>query len=213
MSARIGKPVRGQTSTDQGGQLRIIAGSWRGRKLSFLDREGLRPTTDRVRETLFNWLQMELPGSHCLDLFAGSGALGFEAASRGAEKVVMVDSDSQSVKMLCSNVELLSAPQIEVVGSDAITFLQRCKSHREPDRNSERAFDIIFIDPPYGSDVIATCCALLESEQCLAVHAKIYVECDAGNDLSKAENGLPGNWRCLKHKTAGQVGYHLFVRD
>jgi 16S rRNA (guanine966-N2)-methyltransferase len=189
------------------GQLRIIAGSWRGRKLNFPERVGLRPTTDRVRETLFNWLQMELPGSRCLDLFAGSGALGFEAASRGAAQVVLVDSDSAAVSMLKSNIELLSAAQVEVVHDDAVAFLQRM----EP--GHKRVFDIVFIDPPYRSDVIARCCALLESGQCLSDHAKIYIECDARQDLSQQPNGLPDSWRCVKHQTAGQAGYHLFTRD
>ena len=190
-------------SRSERGQLRIIAGLWRGRKLGFLEREGLRPTTDRVRETLFNWLQMELPGSRCLDLFAGSGALGIEAASRGAAKVVMVDSDSETVNMLRRNTDLLSAPQIEVTHHDAISFLQSC----------DQVFDIVFIDPPYRSDLIAQCCELLENKQCLSDRAKIYIECDASNDLSKNSNGLPDNWQCLKRKTAGQAGYHLFMRE
>ena len=190
-------------SKPERGQLRIIAGSWRGRKLSFLESEGLRPTTDRVRETLFNWLQMALPGSRCLDLFAGSGALGFEAASRGATRVVMVDSDSETVNTLRNNIDLLSATQTEVVCSDAITFLSNC----------DQEFDIVFIDPPYRMDVIVQCCELLESKQCLSDRAKIYIECDASNDLSKDSNGLPDNWQCLKRKTAGQAGYHLFTRE
>ena len=181
------------------GQLRIIAGSWRGRKLSFLDREGLRPTTDRVRETVFNWLQMDLPGSRCLDLFAGSGALGFEAASRGAAKVVMVDSDKETIKMLNGNIDLLSATQVQAVCSDAIDFVQNC----------DFMFDVVFIDPPYKLDVIARCCELLESKQCLSDHAKIVIECDVGKDLV----GLPDNWQCLKRKTAGQAAYHLFARE
>ncbi len=181
------------------GQLRIIAGSWRGRKLNFLDREGLRPTTDRVRETLFNWLQMDVPGSRCLDLFAGSGALGFEAASRGASKVVMVDSDSETVNMLKGNIDLLSATQAQVVCSDAISFIQNC----------DFMFDVVFIDPPYRQDIIAQCCELLENKQCLSDHAKIYIECDASKEL----RGLPDNWQCLKSKTAGQAGYHLYARE
>lgn len=185
------------------GQLRIIAGAWRGRKLNFSEREGLRPTTDRVRETLFNWLQVDISGSRCLDLFAGSGALGFEAASRGAARVVMVDNQIETANTLKANIDLLSAQQAEVVCSDAISYLSNCNE----------VFDIVFIDPPYRADVIAQCCELLESEQCLSDHAKIYVECDAKQDLSKDSNGLPENWRCLKHKTAGQAGYHLFVRE
>ncbi|MCK5003293.1 MAG: 16S rRNA (guanine(966)-N(2))-methyltransferase RsmD [Gammaproteobacteria bacterium] len=186
-------------SKSERGQLRIIAGSWRGRKLGFPEREGLRPTTDRVRETVFNWLQMDLPGSRCLDLFAGSGALGFEAASRGAAKVVMVDNTSETVTVLRSNIELLSASRIEAVCADAITFLKNC----------DQQFDVVFIDPPYRMDVIAQCCELLESKQCLSDRAKIYIECDASKDLT----GLPDNWQCLKRKTAGQAGYHLFTRE
>lgn len=184
------------------GQLRIIGGVWRGRKLGFPDREGLRPTTDRVRETLFNWLQIDIPGSRCLDLFAGSGALGFEAASRGAAKVLMVDNERDTVDTLKSNINLLSAQQISVVCSGAIHYLS----------GSKEIFDIVFIDPPYSSDVLIQCCGMLESEQCLSDHAKIYVECDSRQDLSKASSGLPENWQCLKYKTAGQVGYHLFER-
>lgn len=184
-------------------QLRIIAGRWRGRKLSFLDREGLRPTTDRVRETVFNWLQVDLPGSRCLDLFAGSGALGFEAVSRGAAKAVLVDSDIETVKMLKSNAGLLSAQQIDVIHRDAIAYLSNC----------DQLFDLAFIDPPYRSDIIDQCCALLENEQCLSDHAKIVIECDAQKDLSENAGDLPENWRCLKRKTAGQVGYHLFQRE
>lgn len=195
--SKVAKPRQGN------GQLRIIGGIWRGRKLSFLDREGLRPTTDRVRETLFNWLQVDVPGSRCLDLFAGSGALGFEAASRGAAKVLMVDNEIDTVDTLKSNINLLSARQISVVCSDAIRYLSSTKE----------IFDIVFIDPPYRSEVIAQCCHLLESEHCLSDHAKIYVECDSRQDLSKESNDLPDNWQCLKHKTAGQVGYHLFERN
>lgn len=185
------------------GQLRIIGGTWRGRKLGFTELEGLRPTTDRVRETLFNWLQMDVSGSRCLDLFAGSGALGFEAASRGAAKVLMLDNQAETVNTLKANCALLSAQQVEVACRDAITYLSNC----------DQVFDIVFIDPPYRSDVIKQCCELLESEHCLSDHAKIYVECDAKQDLSQESNGLPQNWRCLKHKIAGQVGYHLFERD
>ena len=181
------------------GQLRIIAGSWRGRKLSFPDREELRPTTDRVRETIFNWLQMDLPGSRCLDLFAGSGALGFEAASRGAARVVMVEKDNETVKMLVSNIDLLSAAQVQVAGNDVIDFLKNC----------DFMFDVVFLDPPYRLDVIAQCCQLLEGKQCLSDHAKIVIECDASKDLT----GLPDNWQCQKSKTAGQAGYHLFTRE
>ncbi|MDH3343572.1 MAG: 16S rRNA (guanine(966)-N(2))-methyltransferase RsmD [Gammaproteobacteria bacterium] len=186
-------------SKSERGQLRIIAGSWRGRKLGFLDREGLRPTTDRVRETVFNWLQVDLPGSRCLDLFAGSGALGLEAASRGASKVVLVDKDIETVDMLKKNIDLLSARQSAAVCSDAISFLQSC----------DFMFDVVFLDPPYRLDVIAQCCELLENKQCLSDHAKIVIECDTSKEIK----GLPDNWQCQKRKTAGQAAYHLFTRE
>jgi len=181
------------------GQLRIIAGLWRGRKLSFEDEPALRPTPDRVRETLFNWLQTEITGSRCLDLFAGSGALGFEAASRGASEVVMLDSSPAIVKILQDNVHMLDAGQIKINFGDAVGFLN----------NTGVVFDIVFVDPPYQTDLAGTCCQLLERQQCLSKHAKIYVESDSNRELSD----VPENWRCLKSKKAGQVGYHLFIRE
>ena len=180
------------------GQLRIIAGHWRGRKLSFQDREGLRPTPDRVRETLFNWLQADIAGSRCLDLFAGSGALGFEAASRGAKNVLMLERDAVTVAELKENVNRMQAKQIKVACTDAIEHLQA----------DSGKFDIVFVDPPYQSDLLVRCCALLEQKHWLANHAKIYLECDAHDELK----GLPENWRCEKNKKAGQVGYHLYTR-
>lgn len=180
-------------------QLRIIAGHWRGRKLSFLDREGLRPTPDRVRETLFNWLQADIAGSRCLDLFAGSGALGFEAASRGAKSVVMLERDTATVDKLKDNINQLQAECIEVACIDAIEYLQA----------DSQKFDVVFVDPPYQSDLLVRCCALLEQKHWLANHAKIYLECDVHDELK----GLPENWRCERSKKAGQVGYHLYTRN
>lgn len=181
------------------GQLRIIAGHWRGRKLSFLDREGLRPTPDRVRETLFNWLQADIAGSRCLDLFAGSGALGFEAASRGAKNVLMLERDAVTVAELKENVNRLQAEQIKVACTDAIEHLQA----------DGGKFDIVFVDPPYQSDLLVRCCALLEQKHWLANHAKIYLECDVHDELTD----LPGNWHCQKSKKAGQVAYQLYARN
>lgn len=180
-------------------QLRIIAGQWRGRKLSFLDREELRPTPDRVRETLFNWLQADIAGSHCLDLFAGSGALGFEAASRGAKSVVMLDRDAATVAELKDNIDRLQAEHIQVTCVDAVECLLA----------DSRKFDVVFVDPPYRSDLLMRCCTLLEQKHWLANHAKIYLECDVHDELT----GLPENWHCQKRKKAGQVAYRLFTRD
>lgn len=185
------------------GRLRIIAGQWRGRKLNFLDREGLRPTPDRVRETLFNWLQADIAGSRCLDLFAGSGALGLESASRGAKNVIMLDRDAATAATLKENIECLRAEQVQVACMDAIEFLEGDNSY------SGQLFDIVFVDPPYQADLLVRCCALLEQKHWLSNHAKIYVECDANADLK----GLPENWHCQKSKKAGQVGYQLYTRD
>lgn len=178
------------------GRLRIIAGKWRSRKLEFPDREGLRPTTDRVRETLFNWLQADIPGSHCLDLFAGSGALGFEAASRGAAGVVMLERNQQAASALGRNIELLEADNIELVVADALSWL----------RDNRRVFDIVFIDPPFSAGVLSECCELLERGQCLAEDAKIYIEHAAGDNACV----VPETWQCLKSKLAGRVAYKLF---
>ena len=180
------------------GQVRIIAGHWRGRKLSFPDKEGLRPTPDRVRETLFNWLQADISGAKCLDLFAGSGALGFEAASRGAESVVMLDRDVETITALKENAQLLQAEQVRIKADDAIQYLQ----------SNKQEFDVVFIDPPYQAGLVASCCELLEQQHCLSNHAKIYLEYDVQDEIT----GLPENWHCEKNKKAGQVAYQLYSR-
>jgi 16S rRNA (guanine966-N2)-methyltransferase len=180
------------------GELRIIAGKWRSRKLAFPQQDNLRPTPDRVRETVFNWLQAEVPGSRCLDMFAGSGALGFEAASRGAGEVVMLEQNRDAASALTQNVELLNAGNIQLVIADAVEWL----------KNNQHAFDIVFLDPPYKADLLGICCEILQSGQSLAENAKIYLEYALGDDKIV----IPENWECLKHKSAGQVTYKLFSR-
>lgn len=180
------------------GQLRIIGGKWRSRKLAFPQQENLRPTPDRVRETVFNWLQAEVPGSRCLDVFAGSGALGFEAASRGAAEVVMIEQNPEAASALSRNIELLNAGNIQPVIADAIEWL----------KNNQRRFDIVFLDPPYKAGLLGKCCEILESGQSLAENAKIYLEHAPGDDKIV----IPESWECLKHKSAGQVTYKLFSR-
>ena len=180
------------------GQLRIIGGKWRSRKLAFPQQDNLRPTPDRVRETVFNWLQAEVPGSRCLDVFAGSGALGFEAASRGAGEVVMIEQNPEAATALTRNIELLNAGNIQPVIADAIEWLM----------NNQRRFDIVFLDPPYKAGLLGQCCEILESGQSLAENAKIYLEHAAGDDKIV----IPESWECLKHKSAGQVTYKLFSR-
>ena len=180
------------------GQLRIIAGKWRSRRLFFSDQKHLRPTPDRVRETLFNWLQADVPGSRCLDLFAGSGALGFEAASRGAAEVVMVEQNRDVASVLTQNITLLNADNIQLVIADALEWAMR----------NQYVFDIVFLDPPYTAGLLGQCCEILQNGQSLAENAKIYVEHALGDD----EIVIPESWECLKDKSAGQVAYKLFSR-
>jgi 16S rRNA (guanine966-N2)-methyltransferase len=180
-------------------KLRIIGGEWRSRQVSFVDLPGLRPTPARVRETLFNWLQGEIIGKRCLDLYAGSGALGFEAASRGAASVVQVESNPQACRSLKENSVALAADQIKIVQMDVLRYLA----------GDAEAFDVVFMDPPFARNLAVQTCRWLEEKGWLANHAKIYVETERKLDLT----GMPSNWQCLKSKAAGEVGYHLFGRS
>lgn len=179
-------------------QLRIIGGTWRSRRITFPDVEGLRPSPDRVRETVFNWLAPVIEGARCLDLFTGSGALGLEALSRGAREVVFVDRDPRVVTELQQNLRLLQAQGAQVIGTDAQSYLQR-----EP-----RPFDVVFLDPPFRRDLLRPCIALLEERGWLAPAAYIYIE--AEREL--AAPPLPPQWELLRSKSAGDVGYHLARR-
>ncbi|MBE0468824.1 MAG: 16S rRNA (guanine(966)-N(2))-methyltransferase RsmD [Methyloprofundus sp.] len=180
-------------------KVKIIGGQWRGRNLSFSDVEGLRPTPIRVRETLFNWLQYDLLGSRCLDLYAGSGALGVEAASRGAKQVVQVDNNAQICRQLKANADMLAAPQIKIVQQDVHHYLA---GDAEP-------FSLVFLDPPFAKGLALQTLNWLEDKLWLAPHAKIYVEVEKQLPLA----GVPENWTLLKHKVAGVVAYNLFERD
>ena len=179
-------------------RLRIIGGKWRGRKLSFPDLPELRPTPDRVRETLFNWLRNYLPGARCLDLFAGSGALAFEALSRGAEEVVMVDQLPAVVAHLSEHARQLNIRNARVILADALEFLQ----------GTPRSFDIVFLDPPFQSTLLSPCMTRLAALEWLAPRAWIYIESDRQNALPP----LPTDWSVLRNKQAGQVGYYLLQR-
>lgn len=179
-------------------KIRIIGGEWRSRLLRFEDAPGLRPTPGRVRETLFNWLQNDIAGSRCLDLFAGSGALGFEAASRGAKTVVQVESDAKACKNLRTNAATLGANRNRIVENDVERFLS----------GPSEVFDLVFLDPPFAKNLALKTCLLLEQNGWMSPHAKIYVETEVDLELA----GLPDNWQLLKHKTAGEVAFRLFVR-
>jgi len=158
----------------------------------------LRPTPARVRETVFNWLQNEIMGRRCLDLYAGSGALGFEAASRGAKSVIQVENNSLACRALKENAIKLAAGQIKIVQMDVFRYLA---GDAEP-------FDVVFIDPPFAMGLAVQTCQWLEEKGWLSKHAKIYVEAESILKL----DGMPENWRQLKSKAAGEVGYHLFQR-
>lgn len=184
-----------QSSSSYPRKLRIIGGRWRGRRLDVFESEGLRPTPDRVRETLFNWLQPYIAGADCLDLFAGTGALCLEALSRGAARVVMVEKAPRVAEQLRQHVKRLEAANAEVTLADAVGFLQR----------TPRVFDIVFLDPPFKSDLIAQCAALVETRGWIRPGSLIYLEAPSRlKDLA-----LPATWELIRSKKAGQVGYHL----
>jgi 16S rRNA (guanine966-N2)-methyltransferase len=172
------------------GTLRVIGGKYRSRLIRVPSLPGLRPTPDRVRETLFNWLGQDLAGLACLDLFAGSGALGFEAASRGAARVVMVEKDRAAAAEIERSRAALGASQVEIVHGDAVAYLAR---RLDP-------FDVVFLDPPFRQNAVP---AVLESlPAVLAPDARVYVESDA-------PVAAPSPWVELKRGKAGQVSYQL----
>ncbi len=188
-----------ESSQGNRNRIRIIGGAWRGRKLTFPARPGLRPTPDRVRETLFNWLQPIIPGARCLDLFAGSGALGWEALSRGAAEVVMVDSDRQVVQNLKESGSQLASRGLSVIQSSALNYLA----------GPATPFDIVFLDPPFRQGLLADCIQQLESSGWLTSHAWIYLESET--DLE--ELSLPAGWKISRSKHTGQVRYNLAERN
>ncbi len=178
-------------------QLRIIGGKWRGRKLAFSDIDGLRPTTDRVRETLFNWLQPVIAGARCLDLFSGSGALGFEALSRGAAHVTMVDRQPCVIENLKDHAAILEAQNARCIQLDGLKFL----------KDSDESYDIVFLDPPFQAGLLKDCIDMLHRKNCLLTGARVYIEHDKNEALPEI---LP-NWQVSRSKQAGQVSYHLFT--
>src|SRR6185295_1615265 len=194
----VEKRRRGHSARDRPGlrnELRIIGGKWRGRRVQFPALPQLRPSPDRVRETLFNWLAPVIEGARCLDLFAGSGALGLEAVSRGAASAVLIDREPQVHAALTASVARLGAADVEVVCADAFAWLAR----------AGREFDVVFVDPPFGDGLAARACSALEASACLALGARVYVECEA----DAGGPPLPSGWNLLRSRRAGRVGYHL----
>jgi len=184
-------------------QLRIIGGDWRGRKIEFFAVDGLRPTPDRVRETLFNWIQSSVPGAQCLDLFSGSGALGLEALSRGAGSMTFIDLNPTTSRKLKDNIQLLKCQKAEVIQANVLEWLQSRKT------DCEQRYDLVFLDPPFRQDLIEPCCELLETHNLLSENALIYVESES--ELSHPN--VPAHWHEHRQKTAGQVTYRLYMRN
>lgn len=191
------RPV-GKTTAQSGrrppNQLRIVGGRWRGMRIDFPDVEAIRPSPDRVRETLFNWLQTHISGARCLDLFAGSGALGIEALSRGASAVTFVDREPQVGRHLTQTLQRLGATGATVNTEDALRFLER----------TPQPFDLVFLDPPFASTLLEAVFARLP-QGWLAPEAHIYVECPSNVPMPP----LSAGWSVYRSKQAGQVGYHL----
>jgi 16S rRNA (guanine966-N2)-methyltransferase len=180
------------------GAIRIISGQWRGRKLPVMDVQGLRPTTDRNKETLFNWLMAHTQDSHCLDAFAGSGGLGFEALSRHAKRVTFIELDKKVARNLQQNLETLKAPKesAQVLCGDSLGYLSQLNDK----------FDLIFLDPPFNKNLIPKAIDGIEQNSLLAKEGLVYIECETQN----AQYKVPPDWRLLKESQTSQVTARLY---
>jgi len=178
------------------GQLRIIGGQWRGRKLNFTAAPGLRPTADRIRETLFNWLAPVIYGQRCLDLFAGSGALGFEALSREAGHCTFVDLSAKVCNQLEANLKMLNCHNAKVIQADALKWIE-C--------SEEPPFDLVFLDPPFHFDLIAPCCQAIQQQHLVKPGSYLYTETERGAELN-----LTSEWHPYREKQTGNVSYSLY---
>ncbi len=196
MIPTVAKPKADLPAPATRNSVRIIGGTWRGRRVAFPDIPGLRPTPDRVRETLFNWLQHSLEKTRCLDLFAGSGALGLEALSRGAAEVVFVEQDPAAARSLQEQLQRLGGQaKGRIMQMGATRFL----------RTPGKSFDIVFLDPPFGTDALAQSIPALDAGNWLSAGGLVYLE----NQRAAGVPVLPAHWEMLKSKSAGEVGYHL----
>ncbi|PJC84993.1 16S rRNA (guanine(966)-N(2))-methyltransferase RsmD [Vibrio sp. HA2012] len=192
------RPHHSSQKRTTSGFIRIISGLWRGRKLPVHDAEGLRPTTDRVKETVFNWLAQDIPHATCLDLFAGSGGLGFEAASRQAQQVTMLEMNPVACQQLQTNISTLKTDRISALNTDALAYLRQPGS----------PFDVVFIDPPFRKGLLDETVQLLEANGWLSPTALIYIETEKELSLPS----LPVSWSLHREKIAGQVCFRLFTR-
>lgn len=189
-----------KSSTGQPGFVRIISGQWRGRRLPVADVTGLRPTTDRVKETLFNWLMHDVTDSTVLDCFSGSGALAFEALSRYASYATLIEKDQAQAKRLQVLLASLNARQAEVINSDCLRYLAQ---------PANRQYQIVLVDPPFRQQLAVPCCQLLEQHGWLSPNALIYLETE--KELPLAD--VPASWSLLKEKVAGQLAYRLWLKS
>ncbi len=191
------QPKTASTKRSQPGFVRIISGQWRGRKLPVADVIGLRPTTDRVKETLFNWLMHDITDSSVLDCFSGSGALAFEALSRYAGYASLIEKDPAQAKKLQALLTDLKVSQAEVINADCLRFLAQ---------PATRQYQIVLVDPPFRQQLAIPCCQLLATHGWLSPNALIYLETEKELPIS----GIPANWQLLKEKIAGQLAYRLW---
>jgi 16S rRNA (guanine966-N2)-methyltransferase len=192
------KPRNNTKSSARKNQLRIIGGQWRGRKLAVADVEGLRPTGDRIRETVFNWLMGVVVDSRCLDLFAGSGALGLECLSRGAKEVTFVEKHPSAAKQLQQNCQNLEASNSHIITSDTLSWLNT-------QRHPVIGYDLVFIDPPFGANLWGESITLIDRHELLNNGAFIYLESPKNTLVA-----TPPQWQLQKKKQSGQVCYRLF---
>lgn len=181
------------------GVVRIIGGDFRGRKLPVLDAEGLRPTSDRVRETLFNWLQFDIAGANCLDLFSGSGALGFEAISRGAASLTMLELNKENARQLSVNLKTLGIENVHLHQADSLVWLQQ---------QADQAYDVIFIDPPFHQQMVQPVIDLLFANGYVNDNTRLYIEQEKALDWPL----MPDNWHFHKEKVTSQVRFALFIK-
>ncbi len=187
------------TQSARASSIRIIGGEWRSRKLTVPDAQGLRPTPDRVRETLFNWLAPTIQGARVLDAFTGSGALFLEALSRGASTGVAIDANLDAVNNLRRNLALLQGDDAEVLRADSLHYLSN---------KAEQGFDIVLLDPPFHQDLLLSACQLLEDNNWLNKDAWIYTE----SEQAPSSLGVPSSWRLHREKHTGQVHYALWQK-
>jgi len=193
--AKVGKHAGRPSRGGSAGRFRIIGGEWRGRRLALPQGDDVRPTPDRVRETLFNWLAPVIAGARCLDLYAGSGALGLEALSRGAAHVTFVDRAPAVTRRIAAHLATLGCDRGEPLCMDAMRYLERPAA----------PFDIVFLDPPYRAGLLGPALARLFAGGWMASAACVYLEHESGIDPPPAPHG----WRMFRSATAGQVRYHL----